>query len=147
MPKSVVLRRKEARSICVESWPLLRPRRVTEILELSQCPLCGRPNGCQLCSDGADKERCWCFDVVIPPELVSQIPEVHRNQVCICHDCVTNFRREHAPQRPAAKLSPGDFYFENNVIVFTAQYHMKRGFCCGSGCRHCPYGGAGSQLR
>jgi hypothetical protein len=24
---------------------------------------------------------------------------------------------------------------------------MKRGFCCGSGCRHCPYGGAGSQLR
>ncbi|MEO0903077.1 MAG: DUF5522 domain-containing protein, partial [Bacteroidota bacterium] len=20
------------------------------------------------------------------------------------------------------------------------QYHLKRGYCCESGCRHCPYG-------
>ena len=25
-------------------------------------------------------------------------------------------------------------------MVFTAAYHLKRGYCCGSGCRHCPYG-------
>ncbi|MGD0730936.1 MAG: DUF5522 domain-containing protein [Terracidiphilus sp.] len=25
-------------------------------------------------------------------------------------------------------------------MVFTAAYHLKRGSCCGSGCRHCPYG-------
>jgi hypothetical protein len=24
-------------------------------------------------------------------------------------------------------------------MVFTAAYHLKRGYCCGSGCRHCPY--------
>ncbi len=24
--------------------------------------------------------------------------------------------------------------------VFTAAYHLERGFCCESGCRHCPYG-------
>jgi hypothetical protein len=23
--------------------------------------------------------------------------------------------------------------------VFTAEYLFKKGFCCGSGCRHCPY--------
>lgn len=23
--------------------------------------------------------------------------------------------------------------------VFTAGYHLRRGSCCGSGCRHCPY--------
>lgn len=23
--------------------------------------------------------------------------------------------------------------------VFTAFYHLKRGSCCGSGCRHCPF--------
>lgn len=23
--------------------------------------------------------------------------------------------------------------------VFTVIYHLKRGFCCNSGCRHCPY--------
>lgn len=34
---------------------------------------------------------------------------------------------------------PGDFYLEAGFMVFTAQYHLRRGYCCGSGCRHCPY--------
>lgn len=25
-------------------------------------------------------------------------------------------------------------------MVFTADYLRRRGYCCGSGCRHCPYG-------
>ncbi|MBI1768093.1 MAG: hypothetical protein HY015_05520 [Bacteroidetes bacterium] len=33
-----------------------------------------------------------------------------------------------------------DFYFENGLMVFTEKYHLKRGYCCKSGCRHCPYG-------
>jgi hypothetical protein len=33
-----------------------------------------------------------------------------------------------------------DWYFENGLLVYTAAYHLKRGSCCGSGCRHCPYG-------
>jgi len=33
-----------------------------------------------------------------------------------------------------------DFYIENGLYVFTEQYHQKRGYCCKSGCRHCPYG-------
>jgi hypothetical protein len=36
-------------------------------------------------------------------------------------------------------LAPEDFYFEGPYLVFTAAYHLKRGSCCGSGCRHCPY--------
>jgi hypothetical protein len=32
-----------------------------------------------------------------------------------------------------------DYYFENGLLVMTAAYHRKRGYCCGSGCRHCPY--------
>jgi len=32
-----------------------------------------------------------------------------------------------------------DFYWEGSFIVFTRLYHLKRGYCCGSGCRHCPY--------
>ena len=31
------------------------------------------------------------------------------------------------------------YYFEGSRIVFTPQYHIERGYCCGSGCRHCPY--------
>lgn len=36
-------------------------------------------------------------------------------------------------------LTQEDYYFENGLMVFTAAYHLKRGSCCGSGCRHCPY--------
>lgn len=46
------------------------------------------------------------------------------------------------PTKPAAApaaLEPEDFYMENGNLVFTAAYHLKRGSCCGSGCRHCPY--------
>jgi hypothetical protein len=24
-------------------------------------------------------------------------------------------------------------------MTFTAQYLLERGYCCGNGCRHCPY--------
>jgi hypothetical protein len=35
----------------------------------------------------------------------------------------------------------GDYYYtEEGFIVFTEQYHLKRGHCCQSGCKHCPYG-------
>jgi len=33
-----------------------------------------------------------------------------------------------------------DYYMENGLLVFTSSYHLKRGNCCKSGCRHCPYG-------
>ncbi|CAN5656407.1 hypothetical protein BH24ACI2_BH24ACI2_03780 [soil metagenome] len=32
-----------------------------------------------------------------------------------------------------------DYYFENGLMVLTAHFLKKRGDCCGSGCRHCPY--------
>lgn len=37
------------------------------------------------------------------------------------------------------KIETDDFYMENGYMVFTAKYHLKRGYCCQSGCRHCPY--------
>jgi hypothetical protein len=33
-----------------------------------------------------------------------------------------------------------DFYYEGPYVVFTAKYLRNRGYCCESGCRHCPYG-------
>lgn len=38
-------------------------------------------------------------------------------------------------------LDPEDYYMsEEGYIVFTEKYHLKRGYCCKSGCKHCPYG-------
>jgi len=43
------------------------------------------------------------------------------------------------PAVPQPDYSQRDYYFENALLVYTAAYHLKRGYCCGSGCRHCPY--------
>jgi len=32
-----------------------------------------------------------------------------------------------------------DYYLEGEALVFTADYLRRRGYCCDSGCRHCPY--------
>ncbi|WII70816.1 DUF5522 domain-containing protein [Bdellovibrio sp. 22V] len=29
---------------------------------------------------------------------------------------------------------------ETGYLVFTELFHKRRGHCCESGCRHCPYG-------
>lgn len=40
------------------------------------------------------------------------------------------------------KLIEGEDYYlaSEGYKVFTEKYHLKRGHCCRSGCRHCPYG-------
>jgi hypothetical protein len=33
-----------------------------------------------------------------------------------------------------------DYYYnEAGLVVFTSDYLLKRGTCCGSGCKNCPY--------
>lgn len=40
-----------------------------------------------------------------------------------------------------SKLAEEDYYLsEEGFIIFTEAYHLKRGHCCKSGCKHCPYG-------
>lgn len=44
-------------------------------------------------------------------------------------------------EKPEKPLKEGeDFYLnEQGLMVFTAKFLKKRGFCCKSGCKHCPY--------
>jgi hypothetical protein len=38
-------------------------------------------------------------------------------------------------------LDKEDFYLSpEGYVIFTEKYHLKRGYCCKSGCKHCPYG-------
>jgi hypothetical protein len=33
-----------------------------------------------------------------------------------------------------------DYYLnEQGFVVLTERYHLARGYCCGNGCRHCPF--------
>ncbi|MGB3197637.1 MAG: DUF5522 domain-containing protein [Saprospiraceae bacterium] len=44
-------------------------------------------------------------------------------------------------KEPETKLIEGiDYTIENGLFVFTSLYLTKRGYCCGNGCRNCPYG-------
>jgi hypothetical protein len=32
-----------------------------------------------------------------------------------------------------------DYYLDHGLMVLTARYHLRRGYCCDQGCRHCPF--------
>ena len=32
-----------------------------------------------------------------------------------------------------------DYYLEDGFVVFTKEFHLKRGYCCNNGCKNCPY--------
>lgn len=38
-------------------------------------------------------------------------------------------------------LKEDEYYLSpEGYIIFTEKYHLRRGYCCKSGCKHCPYG-------
>lgn len=38
------------------------------------------------------------------------------------------------------KFDKEDYYMTpEGYLVFTEKYHLKRGYCCQSGCKHCPW--------
>lgn len=38
------------------------------------------------------------------------------------------------------KFDPEDYYLSpEGYIIFTEAYHLKRGYCCNSNCKHCPW--------
>ena len=56
-------------------------------------------------------------------------------QVRFLYFCIMTFFKKNIEQEE------GDYYLTpEGYKCFTEQYHLKRGYCCESGCRHCPYG-------
>lgn len=56
------------------------------------------------------------------------------------HDCADQTgEKQRSEDSSFGGLAPEDFYYESGLLVFTAAYHLKRGYCCNSGCRHCPF--------
>lgn len=53
----------------------------------------------------------------------------------------TNPKKSNSKYKGQELLGDGDYYLTpEGYKCFTEQYHLKRGYCCQSGCRHCPYG-------
>lgn len=92
---------------------------------------CSRCGTSFACGPGEQAATCWC-------EELPAIDPLAENLDCMCRDCLG---AETAKQRRDSKplLEGEDYYHEGAAIVFTALYHKRRGYCCGNGCRHCPY--------
>lgn len=119
------------------------------------CKNCNKKNYCTLDNDS----RCWCNN--FPSlEKLSELSGVNFEigKTCLCQNCLKEEVKNKielyvkkfiegkvknvVPLIPksSAKLIEGiDYYLEKNYWVFTEWNHLKRGYCCGSGCRHCPY--------
>ena len=39
-----------------------------------------------------------------------------------------------------SQLEKDEYYYsKEGYIIFTEKYHLKRGYCCDSNCKHCPF--------
>lgn len=95
----------------------------------------------------------------LPAALLARVPAEQRRLACICRSCVEKARTERdaeavrlrpgasrngpaAPPAGSSRAAEEDFYVDpvSGYRVFTEAYHLRRGRCCESGCRHCPFG-------
>jgi len=105
---------------------------------------CSRCHSLFVCGPAAGETQCWC-ETLPPVTSVADEPSD-----CLCPACLTEAiekrglaRSENIEERETVlpRLIEGaDYYVEGSTIVFTAGYLRRRGYCCKSGCRHCPYG-------
>jgi hypothetical protein len=105
---------------------------------------CSRCHAVFTCGPAQTEESCWC-------ERLPHVPLIADERTdCFCPRCLTEAivnlnGPESEPatvgnQKSLSELKEGeDYYVEGGAMVFTAAYHLKRGYCCENACRHCPY--------
>lgn len=93
---------------------------------ISKCENCGELFRC----GATDATGCWCME--LPAVSLSE-----KNGNCFCPNCLE--MKVESKTKPEPLKENVDYYIENGRWVFTAVFHSKRGTCCGSSCRHCPY--------
>ena len=57
---------------------------MTAPVDPERCPLCGRPNHCQV---AAGRARCWCFELAVPADVLARIPLEAQGVACVCRRC------------------------------------------------------------
>lgn len=92
-----------------------------------------------------DIENCQCNSVQISEETQQYLAKTNYN--CLCRNClkelnvlVEKTKTTNFPKKSGEMIEGIHFYMEGEYFVFTEFYHLLRGNCCKSGCRHCAYG-------
>jgi hypothetical protein len=113
--------------------------------------ICSKCAASFTCGPEKGQEKCWCDDLPHVPLVTGE------DTGCLCPNCLREaISKRSSGQLDAVDIRPlmmthqaslpsliegEDYYCEGANIVFTARYHLRRGYCCESGCRHCPYRG------
>ena len=89
-------------------------------------------------------ESCQCHSVHLKSDTLNVLQKTTWG--CLCKNCLQNIdhkletiKKEKFPTSSALQEAV-HYYIQDGLWVFTEYYHMLRGYCCKSGCRHCPYG-------
>jgi hypothetical protein len=105
------------------------------------CPRCKSVFECEARSG----QHCFCADVELSNDTRAFLAKTYYD--CLCGNCLKELdelvrKTRETPFDPKIKnLKEGEYYYqENGRIVLTEMYHIAKGSCCQSGCRHCAYG-------
>jgi hypothetical protein len=108
--------------------------------EVLLCKRCGSSFECNV----GDVIRCQCSGVLLREKTRQFLDKTYWG--CLCVGCLKEINDlvsavEDAPFPKGNELIEGKHYYnEHGFMVFTELYHLHRGACCNSGCRHCAYG-------
>lgn len=105
---------------------------------------------CQRCQTSFDCRmnditNCQCNSIVISEAGNDFLKKTKYD--CLCKNCLSDINQlTEMAKNQVFPMHSGDleeglhFYMENGFFVFTEFFHLLRGNCCGSSCRHCAYG-------
>ncbi|MFN8276242.1 MAG: cysteine-rich CWC family protein [Chitinophagales bacterium] len=77
-----------------------------------------------------DIARCACTAVSLRPSELQYIKS-RKYPGCLCAACLAAMQTEFS--------ALPEYFIEKGNYVFSAKGLINRGYCCGSGCRNCPY--------
>lgn len=108
--------------------------------EILVCKRCGSRFECKV----GDVSNCQCSTISLSDVTRKFLDHTYFG--CLCATCLTEMESKVSVlngksfPKPSEQIENFHYYIENGFYVFTEQYHLLRGSCCNSGCRHCAYG-------
>jgi len=108
--------------------------------EIMVCKRCNSRFECKV----GDVNNCQCSTISLNDVTRKYLDNTFYG--CLCAKCLVEVENKilltigKSFPKPNEQVENIHYYIENGFYVFTEHYHLLRGFCCQSGCRHCPYG-------
>lgn len=105
------------------------------------CPRCHSKLECL----DTELSKCHCSQLTLEKDTLIYLEKTKYD--CLCNPCLIHLNdmiieaKNNSFTTSKDQLQEGlHYYYEGPYMVMTEFYHITRGYCCQSGCRHCAYG-------